>query len=147
MKLKYVNIFLTVVLVLTVSGTALAYYNSGHHGSMERQRAHFLEYRQKMVSKMIIDKNYACCLTNPCTYCIEKTPEHGEGATCNCLADVVNGRHPCGECIGEILEGHGNHFLAKFFARAIAEEVGNQYYTPLTGIIEDKYGKPAEEQL
>ena len=129
------------------ASTAFAYYSSGNHGSMKHQREHFLAYRQAMVSQQMMEGDYACCLAKPCTYCIEKTPEHGEGATCNCLDDVVNGRHPCGECIGEILEGHGNPFLAKFFARAVAEEVGQEYYTPLTGIIEDKYGKPAAEQL
>lgn len=135
------------MIIVIGASTAFAYYDTGHHGSMEHQREHFIEHKHEMISHQIMEGDYACCLVNPCTYCIEKTPGHGEGATCNCLDDIMNGRHPCGECIGEIMEGHGNPFLAKFFARAIAEEVGEKYYTPMTGIIEDKYGKPAEEQL
>ena len=125
----------------------MGYYSSGHHGDMEHQRVHYLSHKTSMISKMIMEGDYACCLEKPCTYCIEKTPGHGEGATCDCLSDVVNGNHPCGECIGEILEGHGNPFLAKFFARSIAEEVGEKYYTALTGIISDKYDISIEEQL
>ncbi len=147
MKFSKLNIFLTVILVLAISGTAFGYYNSGHHGNMDHQRDHFVSHKDTIIHEQIQEGDYACCLVKPCTYCIEKTPGHGEGAACHCLDDVVNGRHPCGECIGEILEGHGNPFLAEYFAKSIAEEVGEQYYTPLTGIIEDKYGKPAEEQL
>ena len=36
----------------------------------------------------------------------------------------MNGKHPCGECIGEIMEGKGNALIAEYFATAIAEEVG-----------------------
>lgn len=148
MKLSNFNKILTALMIVIIgASTAFAYYESGHHGRMDHQREHFAEHKEAMISHQIMEGDYACCLVKPCTYCIEKTPGHGEGATCNCLDDVVNGRHPCGECLGEILEGHGNPFLARFFARAIAEEVGEKYYMPLTGIIEDKYGKPAEEQL
>lgn len=147
MKFSHINKLLTVILVVAISGTALGYYNSGHSGDMEHQREHFVHHKDSMMSKMIMDGGYACCLEKACTYCIEKTPGHGEGATCNCLSDVVNGVHPCGECIGEIMEGHGNPFLAKFFARSIAEEVGQQYYSALTGIISDKYDISTEEQL
>jgi hypothetical protein len=96
---------------------------------------------------MINQEDYACCLDKPCTYCIEKTPGHGEGPTCRCLDDVVEGRNPCGECIGEILEGHGNRFLAKYFASAIAEEVGEDYTDTLKEIISDKYDISVEEQI
>lgn len=148
MKFSQLNILLSAVLVLAISGTtAFAYYGSGHRGTMEHQRDHFVSHKDSIIHEQIQEGDYACCLEKPCTYCIEKTPGHGEGATCNCLDDVVNGRHPCGECIGEILEGHGNHFLAKFFARSIAEEVGEQYHSTLQSIITDKYGIPAGEQL
>ena len=78
---------------------------------MDEKREEFVQEKNTIISELITQGNYTCCLDKPCTYCIEKTPGHGEGATCNCLADVVEGRHPCGECIGEILEGHGNKYL------------------------------------
>jgi hypothetical protein len=96
----------------------------------------------------MIDKgNYKCCLDKPCTYCIEKTPGHGEGATCTCLEDVINHKHPCGECIGEILEGHGNRFLAKHFASSIAEEVGEEHLDSIKQIISSKYDISTDEQI
>lgn len=147
MKFSNLNKLLTAILVLAVSSTAYGYYNTGHHGDMAHQREHFVAHKDAMISEQIMHGDYACCLEKPCTYCIEKTPGHGEGATCDCLSDVINGRHPCGECIGEILEGHGNPFLAKFFARSIIEEVGEKYSTAITGIISDKYGISTEEQL
>jgi len=58
----------------------------------------------------------------------------------------VEGVHPCGECIGEILEGHGNPNLAKYFANAIAEKVGEEHIQTLKEIIEKKYGAPLDEQ-
>lgn len=59
----------------------------------------------------------------------------------------MNGVHPCGECIGEILEGHGNPYLAEYFARAIAEKVGEQHIGTLREIISEKYGIAVEDQL
>ena len=88
---------------------------------------------------------YKCCLEKPCTYCIEKTPGHGDGAACSCLEDIVNGQHPCGECIGEILEGHGNKYLAEYFAKAIAQETGN--YDAIREIISEKYDISIEKQV
>lgn len=82
---------------------------------------------------------YHCCLEDPCWYCIQKTPGHGEGAICECMQDVLNGVHPCGECIGEILEGHGLPALKPFFAAAIAEKVGSEHLEALQKIIEDMY--------
>lgn len=147
MKFVNVNKVLVAIVLLSMSSTAFAYYNSGNHGSMEHQREHYLSYKDTMIHEQIQEGDYACCLKNPCAYCLEKTPGHGEGATCDCLADVVNGRHPCGECIGEILEGHGNPFLAEYFARAIAQEVGEKFYTPLTEIISDKYDISMDKQV
>ena len=114
---------------------------------MEEQREHFVEMKGSMIGEMIHDGDYMCCLETPCTYCIEKTPGHGEGATCTCLDDVVNGRHPCGECIGEIMEGHGNKFLSQYFARAIAEEMGGQYHEIFKHMMFDKYQISIEDQL
>ena len=115
--------------------------------TMDEHRGEFLSHRDGMVEEMIEHGMYRCCLENPCTYCIEKTPGHGEGATCDCLADIVAGVHPCGECIGEILEGHGNPYLAEYFAVAIAEEVGVQHTDTLREIIAEKYDFPVEKQL
>ena len=130
-------------ILLTASFLVMGLMNFGHilmgEMDMEGQRVSFLEQRDSIVNKLIAQGDYACCLATPCTYCIEKTPGHGEGATCSCLEDIVNGRHPCGECIGEILEGHGNKYLKKYFAPAIAEEVGLEHLEVIQKIIDQKY--------
>lgn len=100
----------------------------------------FEKSRAGLIGEAIERGEYACCLQTPCTYCLVK-----EGK-CDCLEEVVNGEHPCGECMGEILEGHGNPYLAKSFARAIAHEVGEEHTDELREIIEQKYGVPAAEQ-
>ncbi len=117
------------------------------HKDMAHQREDFIALKNNIISSQLPHTNYRCCLEKPCTYCIEKTPGHGEGATCDCLRDVVNGKHPCGECIGEILEGHGNPYLAEYFATAIADEVGEQHRAVLQQIIEEKYNFPIEDQF
>ncbi len=114
---------------------------------IEEKRQHFLEEKETIIEEQIVQGDYACCLEKPCTYCIEKDPKHGEGATCNCLKDVMEGVHPCGECIGEIMEGHGNKFLAKYFATSIAEEMGEQHLETLKQMMYEKYGVPIEEQI
>jgi hypothetical protein len=113
--------------------------------SLEQHRHNFIEHKNHIIGDLLPQGKYRCCLEKPCTYCIEKTPGHGKGATCDCLKDVINGVHPCGECIGEILEGHGNQYLADKFATAIAEKTGEK--EAIQRIIEDKYGVPAEDQL
>jgi len=135
-RIKYsaINLILIVVLILTV-----IYSATGHPMSMDEKRDEFILQKQEIQGEMLSQGNYACCLEKPCTYCIEKTPGHGEGATCTCLEDVVNGVHPCGECIGEILEGHGNQYLKEYFPEAIAEEVGMQYLPTIEQIINEKY--------
>jgi len=145
--------FVIIVLLLAGLGTTTVFFqdrNNIHDDhqahnmsmdnmSMEEHREHFIAQKGEIIGTLIAEGNYACCLEKPCTYCIEKSPKHGEGATCTCLEDVVNGVHPCGECIGEILEGHGNKFLASYFAKAIAEEVGEQHLETLEQIISEKY--------
>lgn len=116
------------------------------HMHPDKQRAEYISHKDHMIEEMIDHRQYKCCLEEPCAYCIEKTPGHGKGATCNCLKDVVEGRHPCGECMGEILEGHGNPLLAKYFASAIAEEVGEEHKDTLKKIISEKYAYPYERQ-
>ena len=113
--------------------------------SMNDIRNNFITMKDKIISKNMSDGNYTCCLEKPCTYCIEKTPGHGENSKCTCLEDVMNGKHPCGECIGEILEGHGNKYISKYFATSIAEEVG--HLEIIKQIIFEKYGTLIEDQL
>jgi len=115
--------------------------------NMDMKRAEFVLLKDDIQGDLLPQGMYKCCLEKPCTYCIEKTPGHGEGATCSCLEDVVNGVHPCGECIGEILEGHGNPFLSEYFARAVAEKVGEHHTDTLKQIMFEKYGMPIEEQI
>lgn len=104
------------------------------------------EHRDVVVSSLLDKGDYACCLSAPCSYCITKSPQHGEGPSCSCLDDVVNGRHPCGECMGEILEGHGNKYLAKYFARSLSDELGEYSLDTLHQIMEDKYDISVSEQ-
>lgn len=117
------------------------------HGEMDDMRDEFISLKSSIQGGMRGQHMYRCCLEKPCAYCIEKTPGHGEGAACDCLSDIVNGVHPCGECIGEILEGHGNLYLAEYFAVSIAEEVGEAHLDTLRQIIFEKYGIPVENQL
>ena len=144
------------VLLLTLLAIFLGFFmgryfmppTASHEGmGMEEMRDHFISQKGDMQKEMLASSDYRCCLEKPCTYCIEKTPGHGEGATCSCLEDVVEGRHPCGECIGEILEGHGNKFLAKYFARSIAEEVGEEYLETIKQIVTQKYEITVEDQI
>ena len=144
MKIKYsvINLILIILLI-----AAIVYSSTGAIMSMDEKREDFILQKQEIQGEMLSHGNYACCLEKPCTYCIEKTPGHGEGATCNCLKDVVEGVHPCGECIGEILEGHGNPFLAKYFAKSIIEEVGEQHTESIKQIISEKYEISIADQI
>jgi hypothetical protein len=112
---------------------------------IETAREEFISMKEAIQEEMRHDGMYMCCLEDPCVYCIEKSPGHGEGASCLCLEDVMNGVHPCGECIGEILEGHGNPLIAEYFAKAIAEKTGQE--DAIKEIIYEKYGIPVEDQL
>ncbi|MBU1036546.1 hypothetical protein KKF32_00745 [Patescibacteria group bacterium] len=120
--------------------------NSFAHKTIDEKRQEFVNEKDAIIGELIAQGEYACCLKKPCTYCIEKTPGHGKGATCNCLADIVEGRHPCGECIGEILEGHGNLYLTEYFAASIAEEVGEEHLETLEQIIAEKYNQTVQEK-
>lgn len=105
--------------------------------TMDMKRAEFISLKNEIIGEQLLNGDYRCCLEKPCTYCIEKTPGHGEGAICDCLSDIINGIHPCGECIGEILEGHGNPYLAEYFPAAIAEKTGE--LEAIKRIIAEKY--------
>jgi len=124
------SVVLALILIITLLPT-------GHTMSMDEKRNEFISMKEDIHGEMLQGGQYKCCLEKPCTYCIEKSPGHGEGAECNCLADLVNGVHPCGECIGEILEGHGNRYLKEYFAVAIAEKTGE--LDAIQRIIDEKY--------
>ncbi len=117
--------------------------------SIDAQRAAWIDLADNIRGRLALEGKYNCCLEKPCWYCIQKTPGHGEGAECRCLQDIMNGEHPCGECIGEILEGHGlkDKEIVKLYAKAIAHKVGTQHTDHLKGIIADMYNITVEEQV
>lgn len=115
--------------------------------NIDEKTAQFISEKNAIIAEMQEQGKYTCCLEKPCTYCIEKTPGHGEGASCSCADDILAGEHPCGECIGEILEGHGEPVLAPYFAKAISHKVGEQHLDHLKGIIADMYDISVEEQV
>ncbi len=117
--------------------------------NIDEQRGAWIDIADNIRGKLALEGKYNCCLEKPCWYCIQKTPGHGEGATCECMNDIMNGEHPCGECIGEILEGNGEKDpeLVKRYATAIAHKVGIEHTDHLKTIIEDMYGMPVAEQV
>ena len=129
----------SVIVLLTVIALMLYFIPNSQNHDMIEERENFLDLKYEIQQSLLKQGKYKCCLEKPCTYCIEKTPKHGEGASCTCLEDIVNGVHPCGECMGEILEGHGNPYLKEYFAVAIAEEVGEQHLETIQQIIDEKY--------
>lgn len=142
--------------VLVIVGVLFGYYffprpsiHNMHFEGMDvdGKRGELMGEKEDLIRELMGAGMYRCCLEKPCTYCIEKTPKHGEGASCSCLDDIMAGVHPCGECIGEIMEGHGNKFLAKYFAKAITEEVGEKHSLSIKQIISEKYDIPIEEQI
>ena len=109
--------------------------------SVLEQRSAWIEIASSIRGGLAIEGKYDCCLVSPCWYCIQKTPGHGEGAECSCRQDILAGRHPCGECIGEILEGHGLVELKPYYAKAIAHKVGIEHEAHLQEIINDMYSE------
>jgi len=107
--------------------------------SIAEQRENWMDIADNIRGKLAMSGKFDCCLVKPCWYCIQKTPEHGEGAECTCRQDILDGLHPCGECIGEILEGHGLAELKSYYAKAIAHKVGVQHEEHLQDIINDMY--------
>jgi len=145
-----ISILLIGLLVGTIGTTWFLGGNGHNHDmkghSMDDMMSEFMFQKDSVIQNLMPNGNYRCCLEKPCSYCIGKTPNHGESASCDCLNDIVNGRAPCGECMGEILEGHGNPYLAEYFAVAIADEVGEQHLNTLKQIISEKYEITIEDQ-
>jgi len=138
-------VIIILILIVTFNSVIGTNNHKMPRGNMDEMMDSFITIKSQIQGDMMGGGGYRCCLEKSCTYCIEKTPGHGEGAKCDCLADVINGVHPCGECIGEILEGHGNRYLAKYFATAIAEKTGQK--DAIKEIISEKYGISIEEQV
>ena len=103
-KEKIIILLNVVILITLVTLSTIAVIRiNGQHMTMDGMRKDFIAQKNAITGEMLTKGMYRCCLEKPCTYCIEKTPGHGEGAECSCLEDIVNGVHPCGVCIGEIL--------------------------------------------
>ncbi len=143
-KKTWFGINLIVLLGFLIAFVTSSTGTSFEHMDMDEKRDTFISLKEDIQQDLMPKHGYRCCLVKPCTYCIEKTPGHGEGAVCDCLSDVVNGVHPCGECIGEILEGHGNPYLKEYFAEAIAEKTGQK--KALKKIISKKYDVAEDDQ-
>ncbi|NOY35917.1 MAG: hypothetical protein GXP44_03335 [bacterium] len=99
------------------------------------------------IKDLLAQGRYKCCLDKPCSYCFADPEHQDRELVCDCLEDIMNGKHPCGECIGEILEGNGNPLISEYFASSIAEKVGESHLQTLKQIIAEKYGMPAEKQF
>lgn len=144
--LNKTNLILGLSLVL-IAGLAVGYLfapmatTQKEFGNLttSEQRAEWIEEANIIRGSLAVEGQYDCCLEKPCLYCIYKTPGHGEGAACQCRQDILNGEHPCGECIGEILEGNGLSELAPYYAKAIAHKVGEQHLGHLESIINEMY--------
>lgn len=107
--------------------------------SIAEQREDWMAIADSIRGELAVHGEFDCCLVKPCWYCIQKTPGHGEGAKCECRQNILDGEHPCGECIGEILEGHGLAELKPYYAKAIAHKVGSEHEVHLQEIINDMY--------
>lgn len=141
-----------VLVGLLIGAVGLAYtypnglpYMHGERMALEDHHVDYLEHEAYMHDALIDSEHYACCLEKPCHTCLSLDPYHGEGASCTCLEDVVNGKAPCGECTGGILAGRGNKYLAEYFAASLADEVGEEHLETMQRIIEDTYGLDPEE--
>ncbi len=102
---------------------------------------------QQGIAQLIAEGRYKCCLESPCAYCFTDTEHQDRQMVCNCVDDIVNGKAPCGECLGEILEGEGNELLAEYFAQSIADELGAESLPLLRQYVEEVYGIPVSAQL
>jgi len=117
---------------------------SSQGSSIEEMRTQFIALKQALISKIKDEGRYRCCLKKVCARCL--LHYHRDKVVCPCADDVMAGRAPCGECIGEILEGKGEPAYASHFAKAIAAEVGSKHLDTLRKIISDKYKISVEQQ-
>jgi len=157
------NLFLSIIVILSVavgvSGSALFLMPNmdmkmGMEHGEHSEDSHSAERNKEIVAEeyngiknLLAEGKYKCCMKEPCFRCFSKAKNHDKELVCDCLEDVMNGKHPCGECIGEILEGEGNPLISEYFASSIAEELGQQHLGTLKQIISEKYDMPIEKQL
>ncbi len=95
--------------------------------------------QEKAILELIKQGKYRCCLEKPCRYCFYKNNPDENGRLCNCLDEVVAGEAPCGECLGEILEGEGNHLLKEYFPNSLADELGKENLPFIKRLLQKKY--------
>ena len=149
------NIIFSAVALLLIGGvgggTILFMPDSGMKHSAEKYSTEYnkeiIAEKDNGVKNLLAEGRYKCCLTKPCSYCFSDPDHQNEELVCDCLEDLMNGKHPCGECIGEILEGNGNPLISEYFATAIAEKIGENYLLALKQIVADKYDMPVDQQF
>lgn len=140
---------LVAVLILGVGGWTPGMQQANHNRqvSVNQYNQEIVTEKNEGIMNLLAEGRYKCCMKEPCFRCFSKPGAHDKELVCDCMIDIYNGKHPCGECIGEILEGEGNPLMAEYFATAIAEKLGEQHLTMLKQIISEKYGIPAGEQI
>ncbi len=149
MSLKRIHLVYGSTVVALLIAAAIAAFQPwlDRPASIETKRAMLVALERDIQAELYSKTSYRCCLAKPCSQCVAMSPEHGEGARCDCLQDVVTGKTPCSECTGGILTGGGNPLLAEYFAESIAAGVGREHKAALMKIIERRYRMPGEGQL
>jgi hypothetical protein len=143
MSIAKSNLILGLVLVL-IAGMSMGYFikpsapardhvSAIKSQTIDDQRSTWIEIGDSLKARLASQGEYDCCILQPCNYCL-----YDEGE-CGCRQDILAGRHPCGECIGEILEGNGLPKLKPYFAKAIAHKVGARHQAHLQEIIDGLY--------
>ncbi len=137
--------------IMVINNTALFATTSGmKHSSVKYSKEYnkeIISEKNESIKNLLTEGRYKCCLTKPCSYCFSDPDHQDKELVCDCIKDIMEGKHPCGECIGEILEGNGNPLISEYFATAIAEKVGENHLVVLKQIIADKYDMPIDKQL
>jgi hypothetical protein len=141
----FLSIGITMGMFFLMPNTMMMNHNAEKHSGDYNKEVVFEQHEG--IKNLLAQGRYKCCLEKPCSYCFSKTEHHDEELVCDCLVEVMNGEAPCGECIGEILEGEGNPLIAEYFATSIADKLGQQYIGTLKQIIAEKYNMPVSKQL
>jgi len=151
------NVILGIIALFLIGGAMIVNNTALFVSTSEMKHSavkHSAEYNKEIISEkdagiknLLTEGRYKCCLIKPCSYCFSDPDHQDKELVCDCIKDIMDGKHPCGECIGEILEGNGNPLISEYFATSIAEEVGEDHLVMLKQIIADKYDMPIDEQL
>lgn len=148
--------FFGVVIILSIIAVATIFLVGMKNGAdLGHDSQKFsIEYNKEVVREkdeaiknLLAEGRYKCCMKEPCFRCFSKSGNLEKELVCDCLVDVMNGKHPCGECIGEILEGEGNPLIAEYFATAITEKFGEQHLETVKQIIAEKYDMLVDKQI